>query len=120
VSDDNHKSENGRVIPEISENFRAKIYSIFSKLGFERSAYTLNTLENVKLVYISKYLDLKIGQVWEENYTELEADKMRPISPDQELFDQSRQHIQSKISLIKTRQLEFIQNGSTVILNFKL
>jgi hypothetical protein len=118
ASCDNHKSEDGRVIPEISENFRAKIYSIFSKLGFERSVYTLNTLENVKLVYISKYLDLKIGQVWEENYTELEADRMRPISPDQELFDQSRQHIQSKISLIKTRQLEFIQTDSTVILIF--
>ncbi len=116
ISFDGSNSENGRVLPETFENFRAKIYSIFTKLGFERSVYTLDTLENVKLVYISKYLDLKIGQVWEENYSELEAEKMRPISPDQEIFDQSREHIQSKIRLIKNRQLEFIANEKTVII----
>ena len=93
--------KNGRVIQEISENFRAKIYSIFSKLGFERSVYNLDTKENVLLIYISKYLDLKIGQVWEENYKELESERIRPISPDQELFDESRSHMQAKITYIR-------------------
>lgn len=67
------------------------------------------------LIYISKYLDLKIGQVWEENYKELESERIRPISPDQELFDESRSHIQAKITYIRNKQTEYIHDGQNVI-----
>ena len=39
---------------------------------------------------------------------------MRPITPDQDLFDQSRTHIQGKISFIKTKQQEIISNAEQV------
>ncbi|XP_075886424.1 cilia- and flagella-associated protein 69 isoform X2 [Nelusetta ayraudi] len=68
---------------EISENLRAKIYSIFCKLGFE-DLPGLSTQHYVTLSIVRRYLDFKVGEVWQEIKRELDLDGVRPISPDAE------------------------------------
>ncbi|XP_039977015.1 cilia- and flagella-associated protein 69-like [Xiphias gladius] len=68
---------------EISENLRAKIYSIFCKLGFQ-DLPGLSTIDYVTLSIIRRYLDFKVGEVWNEISRELILDGVRPVSPDEE------------------------------------
>nr|XP_020452989.1 cilia- and flagella-associated protein 69 isoform X2 [Monopterus albus] len=68
---------------EISENLRSKIYSIFCKLGFQ-DLPGLSTKDYVTLSIVRRYLDFKVGEVWEEITRELSLDGVRPASPDEE------------------------------------
>ncbi|MBN3305619.1 CFA69 protein, partial [Amia calva] len=73
-------------IMDVSENMRAKIYSVFCRLGkcsFE-DLPGLRTEDYVTIAVISRYLDFKVGEVWAEISRELEAEGVRPVSPDQE------------------------------------
>ncbi|XP_029976671.1 cilia- and flagella-associated protein 69 isoform X2 [Salarias fasciatus] len=67
---------------EVSENLRSKIYSIFCKLGFQELP-GLSTRDYMTLSIIRRYLDFKVGEVWDEIRKELSLDGVRPISPDQ-------------------------------------
>ncbi|XP_045915557.1 cilia- and flagella-associated protein 69-like isoform X2 [Micropterus dolomieu] len=68
---------------EISENLRSKIYSIFCKLGFQ-DLPGLSRKDYVTLSIVRRYLDFKVGEVWEEISRELSLDGVRPITPDEE------------------------------------
>ncbi|XP_044028745.1 cilia- and flagella-associated protein 69-like isoform X2 [Siniperca chuatsi] len=68
---------------ELSENLRSKIYSIFCKLGFQ-DLPGLSTKHYVTLSIVRRYLDFKVGEVWEEISRELSLDGVRPITPDEE------------------------------------
>ncbi|XP_059205923.1 cilia- and flagella-associated protein 69-like isoform X2 [Centropristis striata] len=68
---------------ELSENLRSKIYSIFCKLGFQ-DLPGLSRKHYVTLSIVRRYLDFKVGEVWDEISRELSSDGVRPISPDQE------------------------------------
>ncbi|XP_070703029.1 cilia- and flagella-associated protein 69-like [Pempheris klunzingeri] len=68
---------------ELSENLRSKIYSIFCKLGFQ-DLPGLTTENYVTLSIVRRYLDFKVGEVWEEISRELSLEGVRPISPDEE------------------------------------
>ncbi|TKS88854.1 Cilia- and flagella-associated protein 69 [Collichthys lucidus] len=68
---------------ELSENLRSKIYSIFCKLGFQELP-GLSTKHHVTLSIVRRYLDFKVGEVWEEINRELSLDGVRPITPDEE------------------------------------
>nr|XP_046273935.1 cilia- and flagella-associated protein 69-like isoform X2 [Scatophagus argus] len=68
---------------ELSENLRAKIYSIFCKLGFQ-DLPGLSTKHYVTLSIVRRYLDFKVGEVWEEISRELRLDGVRPVTPDEE------------------------------------
>ncbi|KAK2920812.1 cilia- and flagella-associated protein 69-like [Channa argus] len=70
-------------ILEMSENLRAKIYSIFSKLGFQ-DLPGLSTKDYVTLSIIRRYLDFKVGEVWDEISRELILDGVRPIRTDEQ------------------------------------
>ncbi|XP_071355302.1 cilia- and flagella-associated protein 69-like isoform X2 [Trachinotus anak] len=71
------------VVLEISENLRSKIYSIFCKLGFQ-DLPGLSTKDYVTLSIVRRYLDFKVGEVWDEISSELSLDGVRPVSPDEE------------------------------------
>uniref|UniRef100_A0A4W6DST4 Cilia- and flagella-associated protein 69 ARM repeats domain-containing protein n=1 Tax=Lates calcarifer TaxID=8187 RepID=A0A4W6DST4_LATCA len=71
---------------EISENLRSKIYSIFCKLGFQ-DLPGLSTKDYVTLSIVRRYLDFKVGEVWDEISRELSLDGVRPISPDEETLN---------------------------------
>uniref|UniRef100_A0A3B4TZU3 Cilia and flagella associated protein 69 n=1 Tax=Seriola dumerili TaxID=41447 RepID=A0A3B4TZU3_SERDU len=68
---------------EISENLRSKIYSIFCKLGFQELP-GLSPKDYVTLSVVRRYLDFKVGEVWDEISRELSVDGVRPVSPDRE------------------------------------
>ncbi|XP_068862875.1 cilia- and flagella-associated protein 69 isoform X2 [Aphelocoma coerulescens] len=68
-------------IMEISESIRAKIYSLFCKLGFE-NVPGLSTKDFVTLAIIQHYLDFKVGEVWSEICAEIK-EEFRPVSSDE-------------------------------------
>ncbi|NXM37988.1 CFA69 protein, partial [Gymnorhina tibicen] len=67
-------------IMEISESMRAKIYSLFSKLGFENLP-GLSAKDFVTLAIIQHYIDFKVGEVWSEISAEIK-EEFRPITSD--------------------------------------
>ncbi|XP_027540642.1 cilia- and flagella-associated protein 69-like isoform X2 [Neopelma chrysocephalum] len=68
-------------IMEISENMRAKLYSLFCKLGFENLP-GLSAEDFVTLAIIRHYIDFKVGEVWSEICAELK-EEFRPIMLDE-------------------------------------
>jgi len=70
-------------IVDVSENLRAKIFSMVSKLGFN-NVPGLSTTDYVTLSVIEKYLEFKTLEVWLEIRSELEQEGIHPISPDEE------------------------------------
>ncbi|NWW00902.1 CFA69 protein, partial [Machaerirhynchus nigripectus] len=68
-------------IMEISESIRAKIYSLFSKLGFENLP-GLSAKDFVTLAIIQRYIDFKVGEVWSEICAEIK-EEFRPIASDE-------------------------------------
>ncbi|XP_044149807.1 cilia- and flagella-associated protein 69 [Bufo gargarizans] len=96
-------------IMEVAENTRAKIYSIFSKLGFENLP-GLSALDYVALSIISRYLDFKVGEVWAEIRSELKAENIRPVTSDQEALDVIERAAENISKLVAAHQTEMIEN----------
>ncbi|XP_056154003.1 cilia- and flagella-associated protein 69-like [Lampris incognitus] len=71
---------------DVLENLRSKIYSIFCKLGFLELP-GLSPKDYVTLSIVKRYLDFKVGEVWEEIRRELALDDVRPVTPDEEALD---------------------------------
>ncbi|XP_071661249.1 cilia- and flagella-associated protein 69 isoform X1 [Patagioenas fasciata] len=69
-------------IVEISENIRAKLYSLLCKLGFENLP-GLSAKDFVTLPIIRHYIDFKVGEVWSEMYAEIK-EEFKPVSSDEE------------------------------------
>ncbi|KAM9023149.1 cilia- and flagella-associated protein 69 [Ara ararauna] len=69
-------------IMEISENIRAKLYSLLCKLGFENLP-GLSAKDRVTLAIIQHYIDFKVGEVWSEIRAELK-EEFKPIASDEE------------------------------------
>ncbi|NWZ92395.1 CFA69 protein, partial [Nesospiza acunhae] len=68
-------------IMEVSETMRAKIYSLFCKLGFENLP-GLSAKDVVTLAIIQHYIDFKIGEVWHEISAEIK-EEFRPVTSDE-------------------------------------
>ncbi|XP_054674460.1 cilia- and flagella-associated protein 69 isoform X2 [Grus americana] len=69
-------------IVEISENIRAKLYSLLCKLGFE-TLPGLSAKDFVTLAIIQRYIDFKVGEVWSELCAELK-EEFKPVGSDEE------------------------------------
>ncbi|ORY47739.1 ARM repeat-containing protein [Rhizoclosmatium globosum] len=102
-------SKDGFVVEELSENLRAKIYSMFCKLGFDGFEEEITVEEQIKLALIAKYLDFKIGEVWEEISDELDYEGIRPISPDLDCINTAKQVIVEKAQAIQQKQADLIK-----------
>uniref|UniRef100_UPI0037E9BCAF cilia- and flagella-associated protein 69-like n=1 Tax=Semicossyphus pulcher TaxID=241346 RepID=UPI0037E9BCAF len=102
-----------RAVLELSESLRSKIYSIFCKLGFQELP-GLSSNHYVTLSIIRRYLDFKVGEVWEEISRELSLDGVRPISPDEEALssickiaeDTARRVVAEQNSILEQREKE--------------
>ncbi|NWT25200.1 CFA69 protein, partial [Cardinalis cardinalis] len=68
-------------IMEVSESVRAKIYSLFCKLGFENLP-GLSANDVVTLAVIQHFIDFKIGEVWREISAEIK-EEFRPVTSDE-------------------------------------
>ncbi|KAK9526497.1 hypothetical protein VZT92_015194 [Zoarces viviparus] len=100
---------------EVSENLRLKIYSIFCKLGFQ-DLPGLSRKDYVTLSIVRRYLDFKVGEVWDEIRRELSLDGVRPITPDKEALstickvaeDTARRVAAEQSSILEQQQKEDI------------
>ncbi|TPX32808.1 hypothetical protein SmJEL517_g04137 [Synchytrium microbalum] len=99
----------GIAVPEISMNMRAKVYSMFTKLGFEPFQEILSAEQKIKLLLIAKYLDFKLGEVWEEICGELDQEGVRPVTPDLDCVLTSKQVQLEKASTVRQRQLDLVK-----------
>ncbi|KAJ3057523.1 hypothetical protein HK097_004045 [Rhizophlyctis rosea] len=105
----NMTDENSPAIGELSENLRAKVYSMFCKLGFEQYQDILPLNYRIKLTLIAKYLDFKIGEVWDEISAELEYEGIRPVTPDLECVSTAKEVTVDKANVVLQQQLELIK-----------
>uniref|UniRef100_A0A3P9DL76 Cilia and flagella associated protein 69 n=1 Tax=Maylandia zebra TaxID=106582 RepID=A0A3P9DL76_9CICH len=101
---------------EMSENLRSKIYSVFCKIGFQDLPGLLGK-DYVTLTIIRRYLDFKVGEVWDEISRELSLEGGRPISPDQEALstickiaeDTAKRIVEEQNSILEHHQKEDIR-----------
>ncbi|CAB4031145.1 Hypothetical predicted protein, partial [Paramuricea clavata] len=96
-------------IVEVSENIRAKIYTIFSKLGFNDIA-GLSTMDYVTLAVIENYFEFKMFEVWQEVSVELERENVRPVSPDLDCLTEMKRMFEERTASIISSQRELLQN----------
>ncbi|PNJ70160.1 CFAP69 isoform 7 [Pongo abelii] len=73
-------------VMDVSENIRAKIYAILGKLDFENLP-GLSAEDFVTLCIIHRYLDFKIGEIWNEIYEEIKLEKLRPVTTDKKALE---------------------------------
>ncbi|NWZ37907.1 CFA69 protein, partial [Brachypodius atriceps] len=94
-------------IMEISESIRAKVYSLFCKLGFENLP-GLSAKDFVTLAIIQHYIDFKTGEVWSEICEELK-EEFRPVTPDErtlKLISRASENIGVKVVALQNEALE--------------
>ncbi|KAJ3324999.1 hypothetical protein HDV06_005588 [Boothiomyces sp. JEL0866] len=94
--------DGGRAVLEIQENLR---------LGFQNFPNTLSVTEKTKLAMISKYLDFKIGEVWNEIGEELKYENIRPISPDLCCIRAIEETVKAKTLAVIEKQSEIIRKA---------
>ena len=97
-----------QAIVDVLENMRAKIYSIFCKIGFA-DLPGLDVADHVTLTIIEKYLDFKIGEVWTETINELEAENIRPVSPDLEALEAISRAVEERAQIVGGTQIELLE-----------
>ncbi|KAJ3108221.1 hypothetical protein HDU97_001755 [Phlyctochytrium planicorne] len=85
---------------------------MFCKLGFEQVAESLNPEESIKLQLVAKYLDFKIGEVWDEIASELYVEGIRPVTPDVECISTAKAVIIEKAQVVQTKQKDILQRKS--------
>ncbi|NXH29702.1 CFA69 protein, partial [Myiagra hebetior] len=94
-------------IKEIPESIRAKIYSLFCKLGFENLP-GLSTKDFVTLAIIQRYIDFKVGEVWSEICAEIK-EEFRPITSDEKTLrdiSKASEDIGKKVVALQYKLLE--------------
>ncbi|CAM4521712.1 cilia- and flagella-associated protein 69 isoform X1 [Caretta caretta] len=99
-------------IMEVSENMRAKIYSVLCKLGFENLP-GLSAKDFVTLAVIRRYLDFKVGEVWSELCAELKEEMFRPVTPDEEalkVISEASENVGKMVATLQTEMLESQQH----------
>jgi len=74
-------------IVDVCDNLRAKIYALFSKIGFN-NVPGLTSPDYVTIAVIEHYLQFKTMEVWQEIKEELEVENVEPVSPDKECIEE--------------------------------
>ncbi|MGH0179523.1 UNVERIFIED_CONTAM: hypothetical protein FKN15_002072 [Acipenser sinensis] len=78
-------------------------------LGFEDLA-GLTTEDYVTLAIISRYLDFKLGEVWNEISRELEEEGLRPVTPDVEALESIAKAAEDVGRKVATLQADMLEN----------
>ncbi|XP_038598196.1 LOW QUALITY PROTEIN: cilia- and flagella-associated protein 69 [Tachyglossus aculeatus] len=95
-------------IMDVSENIRAKIYVVLGKLDFENLP-GLSAEDFVTLCVIHRYLDLKIGEIWDEISKELTVEEFRPITADKETLEaitEASENVGKMVAALQTEMVE--------------
>ncbi|CAI9736367.1 ciliaflagella69-likeassociated and flagella-associated 69-like [Octopus vulgaris] len=94
-------------IVDVTENMRAKIYCLFTKLGFSNLP-GLTILDHVTLILIENYMDFKTGEVWVEVIEELEKENVAMIEHDQQICNAILARCHSWGQITRNAQLELM------------
>ncbi|XP_031441920.1 cilia- and flagella-associated protein 69 [Clupea harengus] len=95
-------------VVDVAENQRCKIYGFFCKLGFE-DLPGLTTEDFITLSIVSRYLDFKTGEIWEEISRELALDGVRPVTPDAEALETISQATEDTAKRVAEQQTAILQ-----------
>ncbi|NXE62800.1 CFA69 protein, partial [Calcarius ornatus] len=101
-------------IMEIAESTRAKIYSLFCKLGFENLP-GLSAKDVATLAIIQHYIDFKVGEVWSEISAEIK-EEFRPVTSDEralKLISEMSENTGRMVRGLQTEALERQQQEET-------
>ncbi|BFZ02069.1 hypothetical protein BsWGS_05107 [Bradybaena similaris] len=97
-----------QAIADVGENNRAKIYSLFTKIGFTELP-GLTIADHVSLAIIERYLDFKLAEVWSEIIEELHAENVKPISADLEAIEAISKAMIERAQLVRLTQVELLE-----------
>ncbi|NXG71910.1 CFA69 protein, partial [Baryphthengus martii] len=95
-------------IVEVSENIRAKLYSLLCKLGFENLTGLL-AKDFVTLAIIRKYIDFKVGEVWSELRAEIQ-EEFRPVASDEEAMKVISEASEDTARMVAALQTEVLES----------
>ncbi|XP_078198962.1 cilia- and flagella-associated protein 69 isoform X7 [Callithrix jacchus] len=96
-------------VMDVSENIRAKIYAILGKLDFENLP-GLSAEDFVTLCIIHRYLDFKIGEIWNEIYEEIKLEKLRPVTTDKKALEAITTASENIGKMVASLQSEIIES----------
>uniref|UniRef100_A0A2K5M5M6 Cilia and flagella associated protein 69 n=1 Tax=Cercocebus atys TaxID=9531 RepID=A0A2K5M5M6_CERAT len=96
-------------VMDVSENIRAKIYAILGKLDFENLP-GLSAEDFVTLCIIHRYLDFKIGEIWNEIYEEIKLEKLRPVTIDKKALEAITTASENVGKMVASLQSEIIES----------
>ncbi|XP_078083842.1 cilia- and flagella-associated protein 69 isoform X2 [Mustelus asterias] len=94
---------------DVSENTRVKIYSIFCKLGFE-DLPGLAARDYATLAIVHRYLDFKVGCIWNEIDKELKQEAVHPINLDLESMHSIVKHFENLGRQVAHHQTDILEN----------
>uniref|UniRef100_A0A3B4AIF7 Cilia- and flagella-associated protein 69 ARM repeats domain-containing protein n=1 Tax=Periophthalmus magnuspinnatus TaxID=409849 RepID=A0A3B4AIF7_9GOBI len=90
-------------ILELGENLRSKIYLIFYAVGFH-DLPGLSFEDYLTLCIVKRYLDFKVGEVWDEISAELAHEGIRSITPDRQSLEAICQISEDKAKRVMEKQ----------------
>uniref|UniRef100_A0A286Y510 Cilia and flagella associated protein 69 n=1 Tax=Cavia porcellus TaxID=10141 RepID=A0A286Y510_CAVPO len=96
-------------VMDVSENIRAKIYAVLDKLDFENLP-GLSAEDFVTLCIIHRYLDFKIGEIWNEIYEEIKMENLRPVSSDKRILETITMASENIGKMVASLQSEMIES----------
>jgi hypothetical protein len=92
-------------IKDVSDNLRAKVFSLCSKMGFQFCPHDLPTEDKVTIYVVERYLDFKTGEVWDEIIKELEKEGLEPVTFDQKLLEEVTHITEAKAEQVLETQV---------------
>nr|KAF6418072.1 cilia and flagella associated protein 69 [Rousettus aegyptiacus] len=96
-------------VMDVAENIRAKIYAVLGKLDFENLP-GLSAEDFVTLCIIHRYLDFKIGEIWNEIYEEIKLEKLRPVTTDKSILEAITTASENIGKMVASLQSEMIES----------
>ncbi|XP_032762911.1 cilia- and flagella-associated protein 69 isoform X2 [Rattus rattus] len=96
-------------VMDVAENIRAKIYAVLDKLDFENLP-GLSAEDFVTLCIIHRYLDFKIGEIWNEVSEEIKLEKLRLVTVDEKSLHSIIAATENIGKMVASLQSEMIEN----------
>ncbi|CAO2617526.1 Cilia- and flagella-associated protein 69 [Lemmus lemmus] len=95
-------------VMEVAENIRAKIYAVLGKLDFENLP-GLSAEDFVTLCIIHRYLDFKVGEIWNEVCEEIKLENLKLVTSDKlslESITAATENIGKMVASLQSEMIE--------------
>uniref|UniRef100_A0A8C2QPV8 Cilia and flagella associated protein 69 n=1 Tax=Cricetulus griseus TaxID=10029 RepID=A0A8C2QPV8_CRIGR len=96
-------------VMDVAENIRAKIYAVLGKLDFENLP-GLSAEDFVTLCIIHRYLDFKIGEIWNEICEEIKLEQLKLVTSDKMSLESITAATENIGKMVATLQSEMIES----------